>query len=576
MPSLRKPLVPARFGAYEILSFPVIFLVLLLVWFIINFIQATNMEILSDETYYKLFSEKLDWGYYDHPPMIALMVKISSFFFAGNLGIRFLTVVLQIFTLLFTWMTIEKEKGNKQIIYTFFIVAGSIFMFTGYGVITTPDAPLLFFTALFLFTYKRFIHSPKWSVTFLFGFAMAALIYSKYHAVLVIGFTVLSNLTLLRRPRFWAATLLALILIIPHCYWQYSHDFPSLQYHLAYRLENFQIMNVLEFLPNQMILLNPFTMGAVAFVLIIFAPSDLFYRCLSFQIFGFYAFFLLISLRDHVEPNWTIPCAIPIIIILSERISTNQALFKYSRRFILPSIALVLAGRIVLVCNNDLSRLTGYSGKKDKYEFMGSETGNLPVVFVGSYQRPSLYHFFTGKEGFVISSLFSRQTQFDIWQFEKKYHNKRVFISIAEDKRSRVFRKGSVSFRGFISDSLQTVNRMQIKYELKKNTFHPLDSIKISFSIRNTYDYSIDFHHPDFPVKVCLVLIGKNKKDIYVLDASLSKAITVIKSKQVSESSLFAEVPHLPFGEYKMTVSLSNTFGPSFNSKFSNICILEK
>ena len=36
-------------------------------------------------------------------------------------------------------------------IYTFFIIAASITMFSAYGVITSPDAPLLFFTALFLF-----------------------------------------------------------------------------------------------------------------------------------------------------------------------------------------------------------------------------------------------------------------------------------------------------------------------------------------------------------------------------------------------------------------------------------------
>ncbi len=249
-----------------------IFLALLLVWFTLNLIQALFMEILSDEAYYKLYAEHLDWGYYDHPPMVALMIKASSFFFSGNLGIRFLTVLLQLFTLLLIWMTIEnKESGNHKV-YTFFIVSGSIFMFTGYGVITAPDAPLLFFTALFLYSYRKFIGSQKWTFTLLLAVSMAALVYSKYQAVLVIGFAVLSNLVLLRRFRFWIAGILAVILVFPHFYWQFSHDFPSLQYHLVYRLENFKVKHILEYLPNQLILMNPFTLGAAFFVLLKFAP----------------------------------------------------------------------------------------------------------------------------------------------------------------------------------------------------------------------------------------------------------------------------------------------------------------
>ncbi len=210
------------------------------------------------------------------------------------------------------------------------------------------------------------------------------------------------------------------------------------------------------------------------YVLIKFTPAGAFNRTLYLQIFGFFIFFLLISIRDHMEPNWTIPCTIPIIIILAERINKDQVLYKYSRRIILPSLGLVLACRFTLMDSNGISRLFGYNGKKAKYEFIETVARDLPVVFLGSYQPPSLYHFFTGREGMVISSIYSRQTQFDIWQFEKKYHNKRVFVSSVEDKRSRIYRKGSVNFHGFFTDSLQTVNRMKINYDLEKEIFHAI------------------------------------------------------------------------------------------------------
>ncbi len=162
-----------------------------------------------------------------------------------------------------------------------------------------------------------------------------------------------------------------------------------------------------------------------------------------------------------------------MIIILTEAIGKNQALFKYSRRIIMPSLVLVIAARIFLMSSNDITRSIGYSGKQEKYKFIETIAKDLPVVFLGSYQSPSLYHFFTGKEGIVLSSLFSRQTQFDIWQFEKKYHNKPVFISSVSQKKSLIYSKGSIQFYGFITDSLQTVNRMKINYELENKSFLP-------------------------------------------------------------------------------------------------------
>ena len=67
-----------------------IFLILLAIWFVVNMLQAVFMEMMSDEAYYGLFGKHLDWGYYDHPPMVALLVNLSSLVFSGNLGIRFL------------------------------------------------------------------------------------------------------------------------------------------------------------------------------------------------------------------------------------------------------------------------------------------------------------------------------------------------------------------------------------------------------------------------------------------------------------------------------------------------------
>jgi hypothetical protein len=548
-----------------------LFLILLGVWFAINLLQALFMEISNDEAYYRVYAEHLDWGYFDHPPMIALMIRASSLIFRGILGIRFMTLLLQLGTLIITWKIIDYKEPDARKIITFFIISGSICMFTGYGILTFPDAPLLFFTALFLLAYKKFIAAQNWPVTLFLSLSIAGLGYSKYQGVLVIGFVVLSNLRLLGKFKFWFAGILALVLLSPHFYWQIANNLPSLQFHLVDRLEGFKWKSFFEYLPNQMALLNPFTLGAVIFVLLKYAPSGRFSRSLYFQIIGFIGFFWLTSFRDHVEPNWTIACSVPMIILLAEKWPENPALFRYIRRFMLPSIFIILVLRILLLTKFDFIKAIDFSGKKEKYEYIESVTKDLPVIFTVSYQDPSLYSFFTGKEATVISSVYTRQTQYDLWQFEKKYNNRPVFIVTNAGEKSRVYGSGSLQFCGFETDSLQTVNRMKISYSMTRSEFHPGDSISLPFTMENPYNYDIDFNHHQFPVTVCLVF--RKGKETIVQHVSLSDPPGIISSGSTIERRLTAVIPELPDGDYKIGICLNTLFGPAYNSHFSKIII---
>ena len=75
----------------------------LFIWFIVNLMQGLFTEIHEDEVYYALFGEHLAWGYFDHPPMVALMTFLSSLFFSGTLGVRFFTIIASCLSLWVIW-----------------------------------------------------------------------------------------------------------------------------------------------------------------------------------------------------------------------------------------------------------------------------------------------------------------------------------------------------------------------------------------------------------------------------------------------------------------------------------------
>ncbi len=186
--------------------------VFLFIWLIVNLIQSAFTELANDEAYYWMYSKYLDWGYFDHPPMIALMIRSGYSIFHNELGVRFLVVLCQIAALIIIWSLTDEEHKRKEGNTVLFIMLIIILpVFNMFGFIATPDAPLILFSAVFLLAYKKYLDNESWRNILFLGFSMSALVYSKYHGILLILLVILSNLRLFKKQGFYMASLLALI-----------------------------------------------------------------------------------------------------------------------------------------------------------------------------------------------------------------------------------------------------------------------------------------------------------------------------------------------------------------------------
>ena len=480
------------------------------VWFIINLLQGLFTEIHEDEAYYHLFGEHLAWGYFDHPPMVALMTFLSSQLFSGTLGVRFCTIILSCLTLLIIWHLVGEAKPDKNKALLFFVLTSSILIVNLYGFVTTPDAALFLFSALFLLVYQRYLNDNSWKNALLMGLLMALMIYSKYHAFLLLGLIVLSNLKLLKDGKFYIACLMALALLMPHILWQVNADFPSFRYHLSGRSEPFRWSYFLEYLPNQLLVFNPFVFGAVVYVLCkvpegmsyrtflpidslrlkprndmgrkasVSMPSELvFERGLKFILVGFFLFFWLMTFRGHVEPHWTAVGAISTVVLLYRKALVDNKLMKYIKWVIAPSLLLVVAVRISLL--TPIAAAFGFCQDRPRYEAIASEAGNRPVLFRGSFQQPALYHYFTGNESSTLCCYYDRKTQYDLWQFDTAWIGQPVYVNGIG-----------------LMEHFQTANRLVTEFQIvnmgeKPMLFHTNDTILIDFSIHNPCPQAIDF-----------------------------------------------------------------------------------
>ena len=538
----------------------------IIIWFVLNLLQGIFTEIQEDEAYYALYGEHLAWGYFDHPPMVGLMTFLSSIFFSGTLGVRFFTIIASCLSLWVMWeiangrpfdrlrdlnfsslvkneVVEPVETPTHQNIFLFLIIAFSIVMFNIYGFVTTPDASLILFSALFLLVYQRYLHDPSWKNALMMGLFMALMVYSKYHAFLLLGLIVLSNLKLLKDGKFYVACLLALSLLMPHILWQVNADFPSFRYHLSGRSEPFRWSYFWEYLPNQLLIFNPLVFGAVVYVLIrknksngfqnkpslLYIDSNrptslpgndmysnlVFERGLKFILIGFFFFFWLMAFRGHVEPHWTIVCMIPVVVLVYREALTNEKLRKYIRHFVFPSFLVILVARITLM--TPMASRFGFNDKEECYTAIETVADNRPVVFRGSFQRPALYHYFTGKPSSTLRCYYDRMTQYDLWQFDKDWIGQPVLVCGIEGGLAEPFEVGKVQFEGHLTEHFQTANRLETHFQLKGidgNTlpeYHYGDTIFLDFSIHNPYNQPIDFHHTEFDMNLKLLFLDTNE-----------------------------------------------------------------
>jgi len=546
-----------------------LFVFLLIGWMCLNLLQAIFTEIHSDEAYYFLYGENLAWGYFDHPPMVGLMIYLSKLFSGGNLSIRLMTVLLQGATLVMCWKLVEEKLPDSQKVLAFFTICGSLVMFQVYGFITTPDSPFLFFTAFFLWSYKKFLKEESWIAVLLLAVSMAGLIYSKYHAFLVIGIIILSNLKLLLRYKFWIAGLLALLLLTPHIYWQVSRDFPSIKYHLTDRNNGFEWPCFLGYIPNQLAVFNPLTLPAIVYILIKYKAIDAFERGLYFLIIGFIGFFWALSTYRYVEPHWTVACSIPFIVLLYQHSMQNDKLLRFVKKWIAPTLAIILIARIVLVCGLLPERL-GFSGKEKKSKELESVAGDLPVVFTGSFQQASDYHFFTGgKISLLLNAVNSRYTQFDFLQKELEYQGKPVFICAPVAGKSQQYKVDGRIIEGYFAEHFQSVNRVKIDFELSKKVVYRGDTLCIDFEISNPSGTDIDFQHAEFQV-TCQAGYGtaSGKKQFEFVDCELNEPIHILPANETLKRELKTVVPELAPGRYHFLLTLVNPICPARNSSF--------
>lgn len=539
-------------------------LLFFLTWFIINLIQAGFTELIDDEAYYWVYAQFPAWGYFDHPPMIALLIKAGYGLFGNALGVRFFAVLLNTATIFIVRQLIPNKND-----LLFYAVACTVAVAQIGGMIAAPDAPLIFTVALFFLLYKRFRDNTSLLNTLLLGTGMALMLYSKYHGVLIIFFTLLSDLSLFKKYQTWLAAAITLLLFFPHLYWQYTHGMPSVQYHLFERnASEYKISYTVEYVLGQIAMTGPLMGWLLLWAALQFRPATPVERAMKFSLAGIYAFFLLMTFKGRVEANWTLPAFIPLMV-LGHQFLNNSSLAeqKWLIKSVPLTLFLILLTRIYLL---SFFPATGWLHKADEVhdnkvwvEAVEARSAGLPVVFLNSYQRASKYWFYAQHPTYSLNGVDYRRNNYNFWPVEDSMMGKKVMaITRHHPYLDQVFDAPiphTDSLVSYTSEKFFAFSRVMV--EAKEKPVLQQGSFRGSFSIQSPLGYLPIYKQLEDGQAFFVVSFFANKKEpVHIRVPFLLKAV------EAEEQQLSIHVPvSLVPGKYIARIGISTSI-PGFYS----------
>lgn len=401
-------------------------------WFLLlgNLLVVLGTELAHDEAYYWLFSQNLDWGYFDHPPMAAWLIYLTEWL-GGELGVRLSFVLcMQATAYILSRMV---PKNNQALVW----LGVNIFPLLAYaGVFAIPDGPLVFFSALWLWQLQKCLQEDNYINASILGLVTALLFYSKYHGVLFIAGTLLALPKLLLRPTLWLAVFVGLILFSPHMWWQWTHEFATFRYHFLERPGvPFGIKQPLIYCVIQLFLPGIFLAPLIWKQFYTQRSTSNFERALKGMTYFVVFFFLVSTFNKKLEANWTVAAGIPLLLFVSMGNFFNQH-EKWIKRLGLASLVAIFISRIIMIVPpnwHGLERGRELHGWKQWAMTVDQQTQDCKLA-ANSYQIASKLSFYLKKE---VPSLNvrSRLNQFEYWDWEKEWKKDELVCWVKQQRK---------------------------------------------------------------------------------------------------------------------------------------------
>lgn len=399
-------------------------------WFftLFNIVANGFIPFYSDETYYWMWSKKLALSYFDHPPMVAYLIKATTLFGDSPMEIRLASPLLMSASAYIIYKLAYTIFDKRTATYSFYIFLSGIIVQAGYTLIT-PDIPLIFFWALTLYVAYHYTQSGEAKYALLTGIFAGALLLSKYTGVLLLVSLVLYILmykrSLLKDKYLYIAVILCFVVFSPVIYWNYLHDYLSFKFQLGHGIaqeKHFSPNDLMKFVGAQLGLFHPLYLLPLLYFII--RDRDIFSNKKMFLLTPFLfplGFFIYFSAFKHANAQWAAPAYLSASILLGYYLAQRDAKRLVAVAMLITLVTVLLLktplGDVIPIVKNFKARAGKINNLTTEIEALSLDIDKYDYILIDDYHGTDVPYYFGKSDNILVLST-ARFSNFNIWRHE--------------------------------------------------------------------------------------------------------------------------------------------------------------
>ena len=433
----------------------------------------------DSESYYWAWSQRMDWSYYDHPPLVAWLIRLFTDIGGDTSFMVRLPSVLLFIVIGWLFYRLAMELFDDARVAFLSILTFNLIPMFGIGALQmVPDIPaaVCYLAYVLMLTKLLKQNGPGWR-WYILGVILGIGCLGKYFAILLVPSTIILVAAILeyrhwfKRPEPYLLAVTALIAFSPVFIWNIANDWPSFRFHLMDRHSNagFTLRNAGQLVGGQLIYVSPiYLVGLLWGVwagLKRAVDGDRRYALLTaFSAPALIFFYIICAWTNESEPHWPAFGYLTAILLMSavglemwDR--GNAGIARRARKFFIASAGLaglmfalfyvhVFHPILPIKPKYDIvNELMGWDKAGEQIKKIYSEMlDNKGFVLAHHWVLCSQIMFST-TDTIPVACINKRIDQFDFWDDEEKLMGKDVvFVSDLrfEEPPDQLYRFASV------------------------------------------------------------------------------------------------------------------------------------
>jgi len=213
-------------------------LLILGIGFVVRIIASIFVTPGIDEAYYGVCSFYPAWGFFDHPPIVAVTAGLGRWLSGSfsTLSLRFGAILLFLISAMLMYYIIRSLFNRKAAIFSILFLHTIPYFFVGMGAFVIPDNALGVFWLLFIVSILKVYQTQKGVWFLLSGVSLGFAMLSKYHALLLLASIGFCMIAFKEWRRYWKSPFLYIgflitgIIFLPNILWNARNDWVSYAY----------------------------------------------------------------------------------------------------------------------------------------------------------------------------------------------------------------------------------------------------------------------------------------------------------------------------------------------------------